>query len=188
MYGVVMDPTADEEEFYAMADDSGSRRSIRRRCAMGTLFLAFMYFSTYSMFNDLDCRHGTTSGQPFALVHQVPGRYGCSMLLATFATLTAMCYPLAVARKARPRFLHVAGAYLVVNALTMCSEVTTVWAGCAQVESIKGPTAFFALVGLAVSFVLLQHSILVKVEALDVNSREEELAAAPLRKAYNMML
>jgi len=145
------------------------------------------WFTSYSMFSATDCSHGTSSGEPFGLVHSVPGRYGASMLLATFATITAMFYPLAVARKPRPRFLH-AGCYLVVNAVTMCSEVTTVWAGCAYVDWIRGPTAFFALIGLAVSFVLLQHSILVKVEALDVNSREEELAVAPLRKAYNMML
>merc|ERR1712070_1104569 len=148
------DPTArdDEEDYYNKPEFSEqNRRSIRRRCGMCTLAVAFMWFTSYSMFSASDCTHGTTSGVPFNLVTQLPGRYGCAMLLATFACITAMFYPLAVARKPRPRFLHVAGAYLVVNAVTMCSEVSTVWAGCAHVDWIRGPTAFFSLVGLAVS-------------------------------------
>eukprot|EP00929_Paragymnodinium_shiwhaense_P042320 TRINITY_DN21919_c0_g1_i1.p1 TRINITY_DN21919_c0_g1~~TRINITY_DN21919_c0_g1_i1.p1 ORF type:complete len:400 (+),score=72.98 TRINITY_DN21919_c0_g1_i1:77-1276(+) len=193
MYGVLTDPTAlasdgDQALNGDDKDERGARRGIRRRCAMGSMCLAFMYFTTYSMFNDAQCTHGTSSGVPFRLVTQMPGRYGCSMLLATLATFTALFYPIAVARKPRPHFLHVAGSYLMVNAFTMCNEVATVWAGCARVEWIRGPSALFALVGLAVCFILMQYSILVKVEALDVESREEELSKAPLRRAYHMML
>jgi len=193
MHGLMTDPTDrevdNEDDYYNKPEfQEANRRGIRRRCGMASLSLVMMWFIAYSMFNSSDCTHGTTSGQPFALVHEVPGRYGSCMLMATFATVTALFYPIAVARKPRPRFLHVAGAYLVVNAVTLCSEVTTVWAGCADVDWIRSTTAFICLVGFAVSFVLLQHSILVKVEALDVNAREDELAAAPLRKAYNLML
>jgi len=188
MYAVMTNPVDLTEDDTMAGTSPSSRRGIRRRCALATLSLAVMLFVTYSMFGQADCSHGTTSGQPFKLVHQIPGRYGSSMMLATFATVTAMFYPIAVARRPRPHFLHVAGSYLIVNAVTMCSEVSTVWAGCAHAEWVRAPTALTSLIGLAVSFILLQYSILVKVEALDVDAQEEDLAKAPLRRAYHMML
>eukprot|EP00929_Paragymnodinium_shiwhaense_P058602 TRINITY_DN29353_c0_g1_i1.p1 TRINITY_DN29353_c0_g1~~TRINITY_DN29353_c0_g1_i1.p1 ORF type:complete len:403 (+),score=44.73 TRINITY_DN29353_c0_g1_i1:87-1295(+) len=201
---VLNDPTAEEEglisggyrengdpyddEIGGKFSDNNSRRGVRRRCAVVSLGLGLMLFITYSMFAGTNCMFGTQSMIPFSLVTIVPGRYGGAMVLAVLASVTALFYPIAVSRKPRPHFLHVAGSYLLLNAVTACCMVITVWAGCAKVGWIRSPTALMSLLGFSACFVLLQYSILVKVEALDVNSTEEDLARAPLRRLYHMML
>eukprot|EP00929_Paragymnodinium_shiwhaense_P056594 TRINITY_DN2832_c0_g2_i3.p1 TRINITY_DN2832_c0_g2~~TRINITY_DN2832_c0_g2_i3.p1 ORF type:complete len:377 (+),score=55.85 TRINITY_DN2832_c0_g2_i3:445-1575(+) len=167
--------------------DDDVRRHVRQAmiALVGALFsfgvLAFLVYEDF----DPSCDFETHSALPFNLITQASGRYRYLMLLTGLSVAAALSYPLSVARKARPVFVHVAGCYLVANSLMLCSMVATVWAGCYNgVAYVRISTAYFSIVGFIVSFCLMQYSILLKAEALNVDATEEEKQRSGLRNAF----
>lgn len=170
LLGVLLDP-----QISGADANHESRKSVRLTALGGLAALIGGTALAFVMFEDSGrCDEGTHSGLPFNLIHKTASVYDGLMALTFLGGCTAWCYPIAAARKPRPRFLHVAGSYLMVNALTNCCSVATTWAGCASHQAlgfvyhfVRVPTAFLSLVGTAASFVLLQYCILSKVEALE---------------------
>eukprot|EP00929_Paragymnodinium_shiwhaense_P080846 TRINITY_DN421_c0_g1_i1.p2 TRINITY_DN421_c0_g1~~TRINITY_DN421_c0_g1_i1.p2 ORF type:complete len:410 (-),score=131.45 TRINITY_DN421_c0_g1_i1:95-1324(-) len=195
MYGVLTDPIdfaevqcLGEQSLPGAAEEPVNRRKlVQTRCFVGGMGLATAGAAAFMMFQDTRCENGTHSALPFSMVHKDSARHGSLMLLTLLGVAVALCYPITVARAPRPYFLHVAGSYLVVNALTMCSNVYTVWAGCNGMDSVRIFTAQLSLVGFVASFILLQYSILLKAEALNVDANEEELKKSNLRKSFRAL-
>eukprot|EP00929_Paragymnodinium_shiwhaense_P080847 TRINITY_DN421_c0_g2_i1.p1 TRINITY_DN421_c0_g2~~TRINITY_DN421_c0_g2_i1.p1 ORF type:complete len:409 (-),score=84.36 TRINITY_DN421_c0_g2_i1:332-1558(-) len=194
MYGVLTDPidfkearSLDELSLPGAEQPINRRKHIQRRCLLGGGGLAAAGSLAFMMFQDTSCAAGTHSALPFSLVHKDSMRHGSLMMLTLVSVAVALCYPITVVRAPRPYFLHVAGSYLVVNALTMCSNVATVWAGCNGMEYVRIPTAYSALIGYIVSFVLLQYSILLKAEALNVDATEQDLKRSSLRRSFKAL-
>eukprot|EP00929_Paragymnodinium_shiwhaense_P043722 TRINITY_DN22465_c0_g1_i1.p2 TRINITY_DN22465_c0_g1~~TRINITY_DN22465_c0_g1_i1.p2 ORF type:complete len:410 (+),score=81.72 TRINITY_DN22465_c0_g1_i1:173-1402(+) len=170
--------------------EAGDRAVAVATSLLGICGLIALSGASYYTYDWTTCVDGGRSGLPFRLVVQVTGATTGVFFLTTFAACTAVFYPIAVARKPRPVFLHVAGSYLVLNTVTHSSMGITTWAGCAGVsyDVLRVATAFVCLVGFSSSFVLLQYSILVKVEALGAEQSESRLAESPVRRSYNRML
>eukprot|EP00929_Paragymnodinium_shiwhaense_P014147 TRINITY_DN122021_c0_g1_i1.p1 TRINITY_DN122021_c0_g1~~TRINITY_DN122021_c0_g1_i1.p1 ORF type:complete len:391 (+),score=55.63 TRINITY_DN122021_c0_g1_i1:91-1263(+) len=187
LLGILSDPTVQQPT-------TEDRRRVRLMAGASLVMLVASTASSFLMFEDSGkCLNGTHSGLPFNLVHSTHGVYDGLMGLTFFAAATAWLYPIATARKARPRFLHVAGSYLMVNAATCACSVTTTWAGCASHHALgyvyhflRVPTAFLSLVGTVASFVLLQYCILSKVEALEESGAT--IATGHARALFKILL
>eukprot|EP00929_Paragymnodinium_shiwhaense_P039469 TRINITY_DN20715_c0_g1_i1.p1 TRINITY_DN20715_c0_g1~~TRINITY_DN20715_c0_g1_i1.p1 ORF type:complete len:273 (-),score=23.27 TRINITY_DN20715_c0_g1_i1:117-935(-) len=194
VYGVLSDPTYNGD---GAAFDEGSlmgtgqlidRRShIRRRTLFLMVVLAAFGCTAIMLYRDQDpsCDYLTHSALPFSLITQATGRYRCLMMLTVLSVAAALSYPISVARKPRPYFLHVAGMYLVLNAIMLCSDVTTIWAGCYNgVAYVRIATAYLSIASFFGSFCLMQYSILLKAEALNVDATEDEKKLGVLRKSF----
>eukprot|EP00929_Paragymnodinium_shiwhaense_P061576 TRINITY_DN30761_c0_g1_i1.p1 TRINITY_DN30761_c0_g1~~TRINITY_DN30761_c0_g1_i1.p1 ORF type:complete len:406 (-),score=63.81 TRINITY_DN30761_c0_g1_i1:438-1655(-) len=192
IYSTLTDPTeasqAETVPELSLKDNKDARRRVKQRCMTATLSLVASAVGALTLFSDASCDGGTSSGVPFNLVTEAPGRYFALVVLTILAHVAAVCYPVAVIRKPRPQFLHVAGCYLVLNASVLANMVTTIWAGCKSYEYMRLSTAAFCMGGFAASFVLLQYSILVKVEALNVDASEQTLSNAAVRRTFHWML
>eukprot|EP00929_Paragymnodinium_shiwhaense_P032970 TRINITY_DN181_c0_g2_i1.p1 TRINITY_DN181_c0_g2~~TRINITY_DN181_c0_g2_i1.p1 ORF type:complete len:473 (+),score=102.16 TRINITY_DN181_c0_g2_i1:76-1419(+) len=192
VYSNLADPVAaNEEEGLEEGLKAGElvdrRAWVRRRAYFLGFVLLVCGATAYVMYQDSDpsCDFATHSALPFSLITQSGGRYRCLMTLTSLAIAAALCYPISVVLKPRPYFLHVAGCYLVVNALTLCSEVGTVWAGCYNgVAFFRVATAYLSVIGFVACFCLMQYSILLKAEALNSDASEEEKKRGALRKAF----
>lgn len=187
LLGILLDPSVQ-----GLSEDD--RRSVRLMALSGLAAVVIGTGSAFVMFEDSGrCDGGTHSGLPFNLIHTTPRVYDGLMGLTFLSACTAWFYPIAIARKARPRFLHVAGSYLLVNAITNICSVATTWAGCASHDDlgfayhfVRVPTALASLVGTVVSFVLLQYCILSKVEALEDSGAT--IATGHVRALFKILL
>eukprot|EP00929_Paragymnodinium_shiwhaense_P047217 TRINITY_DN23945_c0_g1_i2.p1 TRINITY_DN23945_c0_g1~~TRINITY_DN23945_c0_g1_i2.p1 ORF type:complete len:315 (+),score=47.64 TRINITY_DN23945_c0_g1_i2:205-1149(+) len=177
------DPTAAQSP-----SDSDAREVARRWGTVGCSSLVLSLVAVAAMYLDTSYDHGTRAGVPFNFVTTVPARHKGLIVLTVLAHAAALFYPMAVIRKPRPHFLHVAGVYLVTNACTLTSMVATIWAGCRGYDAIRLATAGGCTLGFALAFVLLQYCILLKVEAIGASSTKEELPIALVRQSFHFML
>eukprot|EP00747_Dinoflagellata_sp_TGD_P217751 gnl/TRDRNA2_/TRDRNA2_90107_c1_seq1.p1 gnl/TRDRNA2_/TRDRNA2_90107_c1~~gnl/TRDRNA2_/TRDRNA2_90107_c1_seq1.p1 ORF type:complete len:418 (+),score=50.92 gnl/TRDRNA2_/TRDRNA2_90107_c1_seq1:86-1339(+) len=166
VYNVLTDPAVGDSTGAIYVDET-AREKARKRAFIAAGSLSASVLLCFAMFAGSDCDHMTDSGPPFYAIPLIPGIHEGLMILIVFASAAAAFYPIAIIQKSRPRFLHVAGCYLFVNAATLYATVMTTWAGCMHNHLIRMPSAILSIAGMAACFVLLQWSIKLKVEALE---------------------